>query len=282
MPYNLRAPSLPLQPTEYDKSQQDQFQNALRLYFNRLDNYLVNLSNSGGGGGSQLYFPQGSFHQDGNTTLTANMTNVSTAAIQVTSTSTFLSSGYLLIESELIAYTGKTGTTFTGITRGVYGTTNVSHTAPKTVTEALGTPSATTSVAIPFTSTDTSNNVAIDATTNTKIVFSIAGYYNVQFSAQLLSYATSPDNVTFWFKQNGVDVDYSAGNQSVSAKHGAFPGSGIVSWNQIFAFSVGDYLELYYASDSGNTVVATKPAGTAPVHPTSPSVALSATFVSAV
>ena len=57
MVYKVRSPSLPLQPIEYDKSQQDQFQNALRLYFNRLDNYLVNLSNSGGGGGSQLYFP---------------------------------------------------------------------------------------------------------------------------------------------------------------------------------------------------------------------------------
>jgi hypothetical protein len=37
--YNVRAPSLPLQPNDYDKSQQDQFQNALRLYFNRLDQY---------------------------------------------------------------------------------------------------------------------------------------------------------------------------------------------------------------------------------------------------
>jgi hypothetical protein len=57
MVYRVRSPSLPLQPTEYDKSQQDQFQNALRLYFNRLDDYLASLSNSGGGGGSQLYFP---------------------------------------------------------------------------------------------------------------------------------------------------------------------------------------------------------------------------------
>lgn len=42
--YNVRAPSLPLSPFEYDQKQQDQFQNALRLYFNRLDEY--NLTNS--------------------------------------------------------------------------------------------------------------------------------------------------------------------------------------------------------------------------------------------
>ena len=37
--YNIRAPSLPVQPDEYDNRQMDQFQNALRLYFNRLDDY---------------------------------------------------------------------------------------------------------------------------------------------------------------------------------------------------------------------------------------------------
>ena len=43
-PYNVRAPALPLATPEYNQSQQDQFQYALRLYFNRLDNYLTELS----------------------------------------------------------------------------------------------------------------------------------------------------------------------------------------------------------------------------------------------
>ena len=37
--YNVRAPALPLPTPDYLQAQQDQFQNALRLYFNRLDNY---------------------------------------------------------------------------------------------------------------------------------------------------------------------------------------------------------------------------------------------------
>jgi len=57
MVYRLRAPALPISTPEYDKAQQDQFENVLRLYFNRLDNYLAALSASGGSGGSQLYFP---------------------------------------------------------------------------------------------------------------------------------------------------------------------------------------------------------------------------------
>ncbi len=43
-----------------------------------------------------------------------------------------------------ITYTGKTSTTFTGITRGVYGTTNVAHSIGDAVTEALGVASSTT------------------------------------------------------------------------------------------------------------------------------------------
>jgi hypothetical protein len=48
--YKARAPSLPLPPIEYNQAQQDQFQNALRLYFNRLDNFLSELSGNQGGG----------------------------------------------------------------------------------------------------------------------------------------------------------------------------------------------------------------------------------------
>ena len=76
MVYQVRAPALPTQPNEYDQRQQDQFQNALRLYFNRLDDYLAKLSNSGGSGGSQLYFPYGAFSS--NQTTTANTATLMT------------------------------------------------------------------------------------------------------------------------------------------------------------------------------------------------------------
>ena len=43
-PYNFRAPALPIQPSEYSQRQQDQFQNALRLYFNKLDTFNLNVT----------------------------------------------------------------------------------------------------------------------------------------------------------------------------------------------------------------------------------------------
>lgn len=42
--YPVRAPSLPIQPDEYDRGQLDQFQSVLRLYFNRLDQYNIKAS----------------------------------------------------------------------------------------------------------------------------------------------------------------------------------------------------------------------------------------------
>jgi hypothetical protein len=274
-----KGPNIPIAPTQYDQRYIDQIMNALRLYFNQIDNFAVPFASNTGG--AYLRFPNGAFHQSGATALTANISNVSTTPIAVTSTAQFASAGTILIGSELIAYTAKTTTTFTGITRGVYGTTNTSHVTADAVTEAQGVASSTTALSIPFDSTDASNEVAIDTVDTSKIVVNIAGYYNIQFSAQLLNFTTTDDNVTFWFKYNGTDVANSAGIQAVPSKHGSIPGATIVSWNIILSFNPEDYFQLYYSTDSGNTVVATYPAGTAPVHPISPSVILTVTFVSA-
>jgi hypothetical protein len=277
------APNLPIAPTQYTGQHFDILNNVLRLYFNQLDQFLRTVTDSTGGG--YLKFPNGAFHQDGATTLSApGITNNSTTPIPVASTALFANAGHILIGTELIAYTGKTSNTFTGITRGVYGTTNVAHSAGEAVTEALGVPSSTSAIAIPFDTTDASNQVAINAGDNTKIDISIPGYYNIQFSVQLLNFTTSDDNVTFWFKHNGNDIAYSAGVTAVPSKHGSGLGSAgatIVSWNLIYPFNTGDNFQLYFASETGNSVCATYPAGVAPVHPVSPSVILTATFVSA-
>lgn len=273
------APQLPVAPKQYDQSATDKFSNVLRLYFNQLDNFNQLFTTNTGGG--LLKFPNGAFHQDGYTTLSANMTNTSTAAIQVASTADFLSAGALIIGSEIVKYTGKTATTFTGITRGAYGSTNVAHTAGVYVSEAQPVPSPTSALTIALTKTDTSNQVELDPLDNTKVVLAIAGYYNIQFSVQLLTFDNTIDNVTMWFRQNGVDVPNSAGIATVPSIHGGSPGTAIISWNIVLPFNKDDYLQLLMASDTGNTVAATYPPGTAPVHPSSPSIILTATFVSA-
>lgn len=273
------APQLPVAAKEYDQSTADKFSNVLRLYFNQLDSFNQLFTTNVGGG--LLRFPNGAFHQDGYTTLSANMTNVSTTPIQVASTADFLSAGALIIGSELIRYTGKTATTFTGITRGVYGSTNVSHTAGVYVSEAQPVPSSTTSLALALTQTDVSNQVSLDPLDNTKVVFQLPGYYNIQFSIQMLTFDNTIDNITLWFRQNGVDIANSAGIATIPSIHGGSPGTAIVSWNLVLPVAKDDYIQLLMASNTGNTVAATYPPGVAPVHPSSPSVILTATFVSA-
>jgi len=275
-----KAPSLPVGPVEYDQRYIDQLNNVLRLYFNELDNSLQALLTATGG--SLLRFPNGAFHQDGYTTLTTTIsTPTSTADIVVASTSGFLSSGTLLIGTELIGYTGKTATTFTGITRSKYGSSGASHTAGVYVSEAQAVASASTALAIALTATDVSNQISIDSTDNTKVVYAVPGYYNIQFSVQLLNFDGTIDNVTFWFKQNGTDIANSAGIVSVPAIHGGVAGATIVSWNLVIPVNAGDNTQLYMASNTGNTVASTYPPGVSPTHPASPSVILTATFVSA-
>lgn len=63
----------------------------------------------------------------GSTTLTADLTAVATTAV-VSSTVGFTApDGILTIEGEQMTYTGLTGTSFTGLTRGVNGTTAAAH-----------------------------------------------------------------------------------------------------------------------------------------------------------
>ena len=274
------APRLPAATQQYDANYINQLNNVLRLYFNQLDNILGQLKASSDTSG--LRVPYGAFHQDGYTTLTnAIPTSGSTATIVVGSTTGFASAGTIIIQKELISYTGKTSTTFTGITRSQYGSSGASHAAGVYVTEAQAVPSATTALAFPFDTTDSSNQVSLDPVDNTKVVFAVSGYYNIQFSIQLLNAKSSIDNVTLWFRQNGVDIPYSTGIATVPLGPGTTLGASLVAWNLVLPINAGDNIQLIMASDSGDTVAGTYPPGTAPVHPAAPSVILTATFVSA-
>jgi hypothetical protein len=74
----------------------------------------------------------------GTATTTLNGTiNDTVTTVVVTSTTGFGATGTILIDSELITYTGKTGTDFTGCVRGTNGTKAASHTTGATVSNAV-------------------------------------------------------------------------------------------------------------------------------------------------
>lgn len=61
------------------------------------------------------------------TQLTDNPLTAGATTANVISTTGFPTVGFISIDSEIIKYTGKTGTSFTGLTRGADGTTAASH-----------------------------------------------------------------------------------------------------------------------------------------------------------
>lgn len=212
--------------------------------------------------------------QDGLTTLTAEITGPSTTTpILVVSTAGFATSGYVIIGEEIIGYTSVTATSFAGtITRGEFSSSKSSHAIGSYASEAAASAiGAATSMRI-----DTvviSNNITCTVP-DTKIYLTNAGVYNIQFSAQFLAYATSIDTVTVWLKKNGIDAPYTGSVQEIPTKHGAIPGAIILALNIMDSFAAGDYVELYWSTLTGETVLATYPNGTSPTRPASPSLIL--------
>lgn len=274
-----KAPNLIVARPEYNQEQQELFRNQLRLYFNEIDNFAFGLSS--GTGGAAIVFPFFSGYQNGNTELTGNITNNSTTPIPVTSTVGFPNSGFIIIGTEIIQYTAKTATTFAGtITRGVKSTTNVAHNTGDKVAEAAAV-TAGSAAAVGLDTVTYSNGITC-AVVNSRIYFENSGLYNIQFSLQFLNYTNQDDNVTVWFKKNNSDIVESASVQQVNSSHGGNPGAAILALNFMEQFNAGDYVELYWTSISGNTVLATYPPGTSPVRPASPAAILTVTFVSRV
>ena len=72
----VAAPNLPRAPVQYNAQYQEQFNNVLRLYFNRLDNLFGQLSTSGGLSG--VRFPYGAFSSDQDQSTTANTATLMT------------------------------------------------------------------------------------------------------------------------------------------------------------------------------------------------------------
>jgi hypothetical protein len=270
-----QPPNLNTAPQDYDAGYNNQFNNILRLYFNRLTNALASLS--GDEGGRFLQMPSGAFHYDFTTTLSAGIAS-GVATIPVVSTTGFSTTGAIIVDNELITYTGITATSFTGATRGAYGSTAASHSSGAYVGGAQGTAAATRTL-LQINTTDYANGFTLGS--NSQLIAEYTGVYNIQFSAQTLCYDNAPDDFTIWLVLNGTDIPNTGSIATTPSKHAGLPGAGIVAANFILTLQAGDYVQFYWATNGGYTTVVTYPPGTAPVHPASPAFVATATFVSA-
>jgi len=90
----VAAPNLPLAPIEYNRQYQDQLNNVLRLYFNRVDAIFNQLRTSSNGAGIQL--PYGAFSD-----FTSQTTTVNTATLMALDTTDFSNGVTLVTGSKL-------------------------------------------------------------------------------------------------------------------------------------------------------------------------------------
>jgi hypothetical protein len=93
----------------------------------------VEVATTGWGLGSWGGVQQGQF----TSTLSSGI-NASVTSLTMASSTSFPSSGTVQIDSELITYTGNSGGTLSGLTRGASGTTAAIHSSGATVTDASG------------------------------------------------------------------------------------------------------------------------------------------------
>jgi len=144
--------------------------------------------------------------------------------------------------------------------------------------------SATAIYSMSLSTTDISNGVFISSSNgdNTKIKFTNAGVYNVQFSAQFSNANSSQaHDVVVWIRKNDIgsvnDIPDSSGICTVAAKKGGVNGQNIASWNYYINISANDFIQLCWHTDTANNItLETIAAGTNPTHPRTPSLILTA------
>jgi len=122
---------------------------------------------------------------------------------------------------------------------------------------------ADTAYALTFTSS-VSNGIANDGTYPSRIVFSEAGEYLINFSAQIASSTASSVSFRFWPRKNGTNVTGSTMVNSLHNNGSTF----VTSRSAIFQFAAGDYLEAMWATtDTSGYLDATAATAYAPAAP---------------
>lgn len=211
----------------------------------------------------------GAFHTNYQTTLSSGINSNSTLPIAVASTAGWPTAGALLIDQEVISYTGISGNTFTGITRGVAGSNGATHSSGSPVGFAQVV-AANTAATVILDQTDFSNGVTVDS--SHEVTIDNAGVYNCQFSVQTVCAGNSPDDIAVWFVVDGTPVPASASYVTTQQIHAGHNGSAIMTVNIFYQFTAGQKLKLQWVTLAGSSVIASYPSVASPAIPASPSV----------
>ena len=124
--------------------------------------------------------------------------------------------------------------------------------------------SANTAYAIEYDSPSDAVGISLDGTDATKIVFSEAGEYLLNLSAQISTSTSSSVNFYFWARINGTDVPKSTMFNSLKQNNTTL----VVSKSAIFELEANDYMQAMWAVDDTTGILdATTATAFAPAAP---------------
>jgi hypothetical protein len=91
----------------------------------------------------------------------------------------------------------------------------------------------------------------------TRITFTNAGIYNLQFSSQFQNADNAQHDISVWIRLNGTDVPGSTGFISIPARRSAGAGNEghvIAGWNYLLDVAAGQYYEIIWSTNSAANV----------------------------
>ena len=122
-----------------------------------------------------------------------------------------------------------------------------------------------------FDTTDYSGGVTL--ANSSRLTVPVAGTYNLQFSVQLQSTDTAPQDVYIWLRVNGVDIGGSAGKVGMPArKNPSDPFHAIYGWNYYLTLTAGQYIQIVWLPAATTVTVPYYAAQTTPAIPSTQSV----------
>lgn len=131
--------------------------------------------------------------------------------------------------------------------------------------------SVSAGTAMTFTSTDIADGVTL--VSGSRLTVPNNGIYNVQFSAQFRNVENTQEDVTIWFRVDGVDVAASATQITIPARKSAsIYGYGVAAWNIFLDLNAGQYVQIVWLPTVASLTLENLPSSASPAYPSIPSV----------
>ena len=277
-----KSPNLPIGQGEYSRQYQDQFTNALRIYFNQLDNTLQTLL-SNDPGGSYLRFPFGAFQDTTTQTAPANTAQVIRFNTTDLSNTVSLGSHTAVVTGTIDDGTPPGAGTVLTVTAVTSGTIYLGMTltggaisaGTKVVSQTSGAAGGVGAYVVSISQERTS--LTITGTIQSELVVTTAGIYNLQFRVQYQNVNAADKIASVWLRKNNTDVVGS--NSFVTVPLGTQ--DALATGSYFLSLVADDYVEIWWSADSADISVLSAVAGTSPTRPTTASVIATMNFVSA-